>query len=87
MFSEENGPKIGLKVSCLILITLMIGIGLAAIVPVVEESEGWEEYTSARQYSYGYYGRVTRSYSSSSGNTYSIYSGSQITIGRSYNSP
>ncbi len=50
MISEGNGPKIGLKISCLILITLMIGIGLAAFVPVVEESDGWESYDQRGAY-------------------------------------
>jgi len=84
MLEEGERSSIGFKISCIVIITIMATIGFASILPVVEESDGWEGYTSTRQYTSRYFGRVSlASYSTS---TYSLSYNYQIAVGRSYSS-
>ena len=48
---QSSRPRIGLKIISIALLMIMIGAGLAVLVPVVDEAEGWSYYSKSMEYS------------------------------------
>ena len=83
MITDGKRSPVGLRMYSLIMVLLMIAMGLSTLVPVVEETDGWEAYNPKPTYTSGSSGYA---YQNDYDSEWKKYSGTNFYVGEYYSS-